>query len=85
VWNEYEKINNPVVGFLEENIIEDISVEEVFIKYQLWCIESGLKSLSKRIFGREIKKQGYNSDTATRINGIKKRLYTKNTQAVLLK
>jgi len=78
VWNEYEKINNPVVGFLEEHDISDSTVEEVYIKYQIWCLDSGLKSLSKSTFGKEIKKQGYNSEARKNVNGLKKRIYTKD-------
>lgn len=66
------------MGFLEKHVIEDSTAEEVYIKYQLWCLDSGLKSLSKRTFGREIKKQGYNSECRKNVNGIKKRVYTKN-------
>jgi len=69
VWNEYEKINNPVVGFLEEHDISDSTVEEVYIKYQIWCLDSGLKSLSKSTFGKEARKN---------VNGLKKRIYTKD-------
>lgn len=71
---EYEKINNPVVAFLEENDIEEQTVEDIYLRYSTWCLENGLRALSKNMFGREIKKQGYNSDT--RVQG--KRIYKKN-------
>ncbi len=71
---EYEKRNNPVVAFLEENDIEGETVEETYLKYSTWCIENGLKALSKNMFGREVKKQGFNSDTRIK----QKRMYKRN-------
>ncbi|QDY21935.1 DNA primase [Clostridium botulinum] len=77
VWEEYEAINNPIVGFLEDNDIENEPVKEVYLRYSSWCSENGLKSVSKPVFGREVKKQGYNSDTVIRVNGKQKRVYKK--------
>lgn len=77
VWKEYEAINNPVIAFLEDNDIENEPVKEVYLRYSAWCSENGLKSVSKPVFGREVKKQGYNSDTRIRINGRQKRIYKK--------
>ncbi|MBM7869318.1 putative DNA primase/helicase [Clostridium pascui] len=77
VWEEYEAINNPVVAFLEDNDIENEPVNEVYLRYSSWCSENGLKSVSKPVFGREVKKQGYNSDTVIRVNGKQKRVYKK--------
>ncbi|MDS1005376.1 phage/plasmid primase, P4 family [Clostridium sporogenes] len=77
VWEEYEAINNPIVGFLEDNDIENEPVKEVYLRYSAWCSENGLKSVSKPVFGREVKKQGYNSDSVIRINGKQKRIYKK--------
>lgn len=78
VWDEYEHINNPVVSFLEENKIENESITDVFRKYQMWCIESGLKPLSKIVFGKEVRKQGYNSNKSVKIEGKVTKIYTLN-------
>lgn len=78
VWDEYEQINNPVVFFLDEYKIENESVNDVFRKYQLWCVESGLKPLSKIVFGKEVRKQGYNSDKSIRVEGKVTKIYSKN-------
>ncbi|WMT79896.1 phage/plasmid primase, P4 family [Terrisporobacter mayombei] len=75
VWNEYEQINNPVVSFIEENKIENESINDVFRKYQLWCVESGLKPLSKIVFGKEVRKQGYNSNKSIRVEGKQVKIY----------
>ena len=77
VWEEYEAINNPVVAFLEDNDIENEPVKEVYLRYSSWCSENGLKAVSKPVFGREVGKQGYNSDTVIRVNGKQKRVYKK--------
>lgn len=78
VWKEYEAINNPVIAFLEDNDIENEPVKTVYLKYSSWCSENGLKALSKPVFGREITKQDYNSDSTVRIDGKQKRIYKKN-------
>ncbi|MGN9164944.1 phage/plasmid primase, P4 family [Tissierellaceae bacterium HCP3S3_D8] len=76
---EYEKRNNPVVAFLDENDIEEETVEETYLKYSTWCIENGLRALSKNMFGREVKKQGFNSDSTIRDDrGKQKRIYMRN-------
>lgn len=41
-------------------------MEETYLKYTTWCSQSGLKPLSKNVFGREIKKRGYSSDERIR-------------------
>ena len=78
---EYEKRNNPVVAFLDENEIDGETVEETYLKYSTWCIENGLRALSKNMFGREVKKQGFNSDSTIRDEeGRQKRIYRRNDQ-----
>lgn len=74
-WEEYEKTNNPVVGFIEEAKIENESVNDVFKQYQCWCTENGLKPLSKVKFGTELKKHGYNSDKRVRVDGKQIRIW----------
>ncbi|EPY2274531.1 DNA primase family protein [Clostridium sporogenes] len=77
VWEEYEAINNPVVGFLEDNDIENEPVKEVYLRYSAWCSENGLKSVSKPVFSREVQKQGYTSNERIRINGKQRRIWKK--------
>lgn len=78
LWEEYEEINNPVVAFLNEFNIDGETVEETYLKYTTWCSQSGLKPLSKNVFGREIKKRGYSSDERIRNElGQQKRIYKK--------
>lgn len=63
-WEEYEKRNNPVIGFIDEGKIENESTKDVYLQYQVYCNESGLKPLSRIAFSREICKHGYKSKQA---------------------
>ena len=66
---EYEKINNPVLSFLDEDFkIQNESTTDVYMKYATWCLDNGLKKLSKIQFGREIGKFGYTTKSK-RIDG----------------
>lgn len=58
-WNDYEKRNNPIIGFLEEGKIENESTKDVYLQYQTYCSDSGLKHLSRIAFSREICKHGF--------------------------
>ena len=76
---EYEKVNNPVINFLEEFKVENESNNQVYLKYATWCLDSGLKKLSKIQFGREICKYGYES-RQKKIDGKVVRIFTKVTE-----
>ncbi len=78
VWDEYEAINNPVVSFIDDHKIENESVNDVYRQYQVWCHESGLKPLSKVVFGKEVRKRGYDSNKTIRIEGKVTKIYTIN-------
>lgn len=58
-WKEYEKRNNPIVQFMEEAKIENESTKDVYLQYQTYCNENGLKYLSRIAFSREICRNGY--------------------------
>lgn len=58
-WEDYEKRNNPIIGFLEEGKIDNESSKDVYLQYQTYCSENGLKHLSRIAFSREICKHGY--------------------------
>lgn len=77
VWEEYEKMNNPIISFLEEVDICNESVKDVYIRYCTWCLDSGHKNVSKNVFGREVKKQGYNNDRNVRVKGKQMRVWYK--------
>ncbi|WP_195238648.1 phage/plasmid primase, P4 family [Romboutsia sp. 1001285H_161024_C4] len=76
VWSEYEAVNNPVVAFVDEYKVENEPVNDVYRKYSVWCAESGLKPLSKIVFGKEVRKQGYDSSKTVKIEGKVTKIYT---------
>lgn len=76
---EYEKVNNPVISFLDEDFkIENESSAHVYTKYATWCLDNGLKKLSKIQFSREICKNGYESKVK-KIDGKSIRVFVKVT------
>lgn len=76
-WEDYEKRNNPVLGFMEEGKIENESTKEVYLQYQTYCHENGLKPLSRIAFSREICKHGYSSKQ-NKISGKPIQIFIKN-------
>lgn len=72
---EYEKLNNPVIAFLDEGYkIENESTSEVYTKYATYCLDSRLKPLSKIAFGKEMSKRGFKSKQV-KIDGRNIRVY----------
>ena len=74
IWQQYEEINNPVIAFLEDNKIENEPTKDIYLRYSLYCSESGLKALSRIAFSREVCKHGFNTDK--KIKG--ERIFQKN-------
>ncbi len=78
----YQQTNNPVLQFFNEceedgYVFENMGVNDVYIKYDLFCNENGLQPLSKIEFGKQIRKK-YNLTAATkRIDGKNIRVYLK--------
>lgn len=68
----YEKINNPIVAFLDEKKVENELTDTVYLKYTTWCIESRLKPVSKIMFSRELVKRGFNIKVVRIGKNIKK-------------
>lgn len=75
-WDDYEKRNNPIIGFLEEGKIENELTKDVYLQYQTYCSENGLKHLSKVSFTREICKHGYKTKQI-RLDGKKPYMFIK--------
>ncbi|MDF2612796.1 MAG: phage primase, family [Clostridia bacterium] len=75
VTSEYEKMNNPIIQFLEEIKIEDEPVSKAYDNYVYWCNNSGYKALSKYMFAREVNKRGFESKVI-KSNGTPVRVYS---------
>ena len=76
-WNEYEKTNNPIIGFMEEAKIDNETTQDVYLQYQTYCAANGLKHLSKTVFTKEIYKQGYKTKQV-RIDGKRPYIFYKS-------
>lgn len=66
---QYEVINNPVLAFIEEgHKIENELSKDVYLRYNAWCHQYGLKPLSHIVFSREVCKHGFRTK-AKKIDG----------------
>jgi putative DNA primase/helicase len=76
--NEYEEMNNPILGFFKSIELSDILNEptnEVYKKYQEFCIRDSLQPISNVRFSLQVKNY-YNVDVIDRkIQGKKYRLF----------
>lgn len=75
-WEDYEKRNNPVIGFIDEGSIENELTQDVYLQYQTYCSGNGLKALSKVSFTRELCKHGYKTKQI-RLEGKKPYIFMK--------
>lgn len=79
---EYEEFNNPIIGFFEECEADGFQIEneptnDVYGKYQGYCINNGFNKMSKAEFSKQIKKKyGFVTKSRT-INGKSIRIYFK--------
>lgn len=75
-WDDYEKRNNPVVGFIEEGKLENELTQDVYLQYQQYCVAGGLKPVSKVTFTREVCKHGYKTKQI-KLNGKRPYVFVK--------
>lgn len=76
---EYERVNNPVVAFIEDFKIENEPTKEIYLKYSAWCQENKLKALSNVQFGKELSNKGF-VVKQMRVNGDRVRVYHKQVK-----
>lgn len=74
---EYERVNNPVVAFIEDFKIENEPTKEIYLKYSAWCQENKLKALSNVQFGKELSNKGF-IVRQMRVNGERVRVYQRS-------
>jgi len=80
--DEYEEINNPIIGFFKEASREEIKIEneptnEVYKHYQEYCIRSNLQPLSNIEFSRQVNRYFGYSIVDKKIQGKKYRIFVK--------
>lgn len=77
--DEYLKSNNNVLEWLEyEPRIENESVAEVYMAYQVWCTQNGCVPVKKLNFSKEMKKQLNLVSKTKTINGKSVRVYVQD-------
>lgn len=75
---EFEEMNNPVLGFFKENGVDDIEnqiTNDVYKNYNEYCIVNGMTPMAKGEFSKQCKKY-YDLDIIDkRVNGQKFRIF----------
>lgn len=56
---EYEKINNPILLFMDEYKTENEPVNTVYNNYNKWCYDCGMKPVNKTKFTKELVNRGF--------------------------
>jgi len=77
---EYEYINNPILGFLNDVTERDVINEpttNVYKKYNEYCLENNLNAMSKIEFSKQIKKRWKLDIKDKKIQGKKYRIFIK--------
>lgn len=78
--DEFEEMNNPVLGFFKENSVDDIEnqpTKDVYTSYNEYCINNGMTPMAKGEFSKQCKKY-YGMDIVDKkINGHKFRIFVK--------
>ena len=76
--DEYEEINNPVLGFFKEcEAIENEPTSKVYREYQEYCITNSLTTMSAGEFSKQVKKHFDLVIVDRRIQGKKYRIFVK--------
>lgn len=77
--DEFEENNNPMLGFLRENIaleVENKTTTSVYAMYTEYCLVNHHKAMSKAAFSRQIAKRFGVETTPKMIDGKQQRVFT---------
>lgn len=75
---EFEEMNNPVLGFFKENSdIENRTTKEVYGRYNEYCIDNNMTPMAKGEFSKQCKKYYGLTIVDKKVNGQKFRLFVK--------
>lgn len=80
--DEYEEINNPILGFFKECEAENFKIEneptnKVYKRYQEYCVSNSLQPMSNIEFSRQISRSLKLKTVSRRINGKGYRIFVK--------
>ena len=76
--DEFAVTNNPVLGFFNENELEDIEnhiTRDVYLRYQKYCFDNGLTAICAGELSKQIKKYYNVTIIDKRVNGKKVRIF----------
>lgn len=81
--NDYAERNNPILSFIKDCEDEDINIvneplNEVYEKYQGYCIKNGYTSLAKNEFSKQIQRNMNLKTFRTRINKVQTQVFIPN-------
>lgn len=77
---EYNELNNPILGFFKEYPAEDIEnqpTNEVYVRYQEFCLANNFQPMSRIEFSRQVVKRFDFSITDKKISGKKYRIFVR--------
>lgn len=74
--DQYMKMNNNVLEWLDsEPKIENEAINDVYMSYQVWCVNNGCSPVKKLNFSKELKKQFGYTNRVKSISGKSVRIY----------
>ena len=76
--DEYEEENNPIIAFIADcgvDAIENEPTNEVYKRYQVFCAENNMQSMSNIVFTKQIKKRLDLETIQKKINGVNRRIF----------
>jgi putative DNA primase/helicase len=80
---EYEQANNPIISFIREYGVDAITYEptnEVYQKYQSYCIDNSLTTMSNTVFSKQINMRLGLEVITKRVNGKVRRIFVPATE-----
>ena len=77
---EFEEMNNPVLGFFRETDVSDVEnqpTKDIYTLYNEYCINNGMTAMSKGEFSKQCKKYYGVEIIDRKINGQKHRIFVR--------
>ena len=77
--DEYQLSANPILNFFmeldRETEVVGTPTKELYIRYDIWCIENGVKKISNIEFSRVVKRHYKVTIKDKKVGGVKKRVF----------
>lgn len=78
--SEYERINNPILDFIDDTGIDGIineSTDEVYRRYNVFCVQNNLRAMGKPMFVREINDKMGTDVKRKQVDGVRYKYFYK--------